>query len=111
MKSATEFGVRAESYSRTRRGPNSNNVFFALLVPSARSLPFFSRCFTSGLQGRAREREAKRKVKEKEKEREFHVSSIHGYVQYLAATRFIRENRSGVERGVEFELKQEEKCE
>jgi len=50
MKSATEFGARAESYSRTRRGSNSNNVFFALLVfsafsafPPAVALPAFSK--------------------------------------------------------------------
>lgn len=58
MKSATEFGARAESYSRTRRGPNSNNVFLALLVPCARSPPFFSRAVSTMERGGARERAA-----------------------------------------------------
>lgn len=50
MKSTTEFGAQAESYSRTRRGSNSNNVFLALLVfsafsafPPAVALPAFSK--------------------------------------------------------------------
>jgi len=53
-----EFGARAESYSRTRRGPNSNNVFFALLVPSAFS-SFSPAVFLYRHSSRKRERERK----------------------------------------------------
>lgn len=99
MKSATEFGARAESYSRTRRGPNSNNVFFALLVFSAFS------AFPPAAAPPAFLEERKRRERNRGGGGKFHVSSIHGKVQYLAALRFIRENRKSARRGAEFGLK------
>lgn len=71
MKSATEFGAHAENYSRTRHGPNSNNVFFALLVPTVFSAFPSIAAFTVFF-----------KKRERKKERKFHISSIYSCAQY-----------------------------